>query len=99
MPKRLFDLIFRDKAGKVVIFQAPNTAIITYVALVIIGWFLPSGLFRNIERVLAFVALGTWALMEIISGASLIRRIAGGVVLIASIIMAALNNGLLHKLL
>lgn len=97
--KRLFDGIFRDKAGKIVIFQVPNMALVTYFALVLAGWLLPNGLFRQVERLLAFAALTTWAVLEIVTGTSFFRRILGGVVLVATVSGALMIHGVIRRLL
>jgi hypothetical protein len=96
--KRLFDVIFRDKTGKVVILQAPNTAIMTYFALVVTGWFLPPGIFRTIDRILAFASLSVWAMLEIFDGASYFRRILGGVVLLIACAGALYSQGVMRRL-
>jgi hypothetical protein len=72
----------RDREGHVVLAQAPNAAILVWVASVVIGW---TGLLDHArESVLGRVgqgALVVWGLDELLRGSSPARRVLGAVVL------------------
>ena len=71
---------FKDKDGRVVIFQKPNVPIIVWAMSTVIAR-LTHGEMRDRFELLAFIALATWAVMEIIWGTTLFRRLLGAVVL------------------
>jgi len=77
----------RDRDGHVALVQAPNAAIVVWMAAVVIGW---SGLLDDRrEVVLAHVgrgALVVWGLDELARGASPVRRLLGAVVLVAMVV-------------
>ncbi len=72
--------LFKDKNGKVVIFQAPNIAIILWFAFLVLSKF-SNGVLSNVFSCLSFVALMVWASLEIFKGESLFRKILGLIVL------------------
>jgi hypothetical protein len=72
----------RDRDGHVVVAQAPNAAILVWLATVVLGW---TGLFDGATastiRDAGRGALLVWGLDELLRGASPIRRVMGGLVL------------------
>jgi hypothetical protein len=72
----------RDRDGDVALVQAPNAAIMVWVASVIIGW---TGLLdHDRDTILGHVgqgALVVWGLDELLRGSSPARRVLGAVVL------------------
>jgi len=72
----------RDRDGDVALVQAPNAAILVWLASVVIGW---AGLLdHDRDIVLGHVgrgALVVWGLDEVLRGASPVRRVLGAVVL------------------
>jgi hypothetical protein len=77
--------LFQDKEGRVVIFQKPNVPIIVWAMSMVIAR-LTHGEVRDRFELLAFIALATWALMEILWGSTTFRRILGAVVLIVIVV-------------
>ncbi len=77
--------LFRDKEGKLVIFQLPNAPIVAWAALKLAMLFVADeNLHASLEQ-LAAAVLFTWAYLEITSGASLFRRILGGLVMVVTV--------------
>jgi hypothetical protein len=71
-----------DRAGRVVLAQPPNPALVAWLVSVAVGW---TGLLDDrrqlvLERV-GQGALVAWALDEVVRGASPVRRLLGAVVL------------------
>ncbi len=84
--KSVCEQLFYDKHGKLVIVQVPNLPLLIWI----IGTL--SGHIFNLNTrlaawlaVITFLALLTWALVEVISGSSRFRRILGLVILILSV--------------
>lgn len=76
----LFDKIFRDKNGKMAVFQVPNVPIIIWGIATVLAHVSHGGLAR-FSGYVALVAIVVWASLEIWLGSSLFRRILGVVVL------------------
>jgi hypothetical protein len=72
----------RDRDGKVVLAQAPNAAVLVWLATVVVGW---TGLVDDDrQEILTRVGQGAlivWGLDELLRGASPARRLLGVVVL------------------
>jgi hypothetical protein len=77
----------RDRDGKVAIAQAPNPAILVWLASVVAGW---SDLFDDHRSgVLTRVGQGVllvWSLDEVLRGASPFRRLLGLIVLVVTLV-------------
>lgn len=84
--KNLFDKLFRDAKGHIVIAQFPNGAIIGWAICVVLDMLIGTGVLHFILHFSAQVFLLVWAFEEIQTGASLFRRILGGVVLIVLVL-------------
>ena len=69
---------FRDKSGKIVLGQAPNSAIIGWAVFAALGYFTHLQLLGWIGTTF----LLAWALMEIFQGVNYFRRLLGLTVLI-----------------
>ena len=78
----LFDLIFRDREGKIVIAQMPNLPILVGLATTLLQLILPSGKIQTGLDLVAFGSLFTWAWQEIFEGVNYFRRALGFVVLL-----------------
>ena len=89
---KLFDQIFRDKAGNLAIASWPNAPLWAWIGLSLLSMIL-HGTLKTLSSSLSELALAIWAVWEIARGLSLFRRLLGGVVLIAVI------TGLVSKLL
>jgi len=80
---RFVDWAFRDRGtGRIVIAQWPNPALAVWlVVTVVTAVASPEGGWRTALRVVAFVALGWWAVDEVVRGVNPWRRFLGAVVL------------------
>ena len=76
------DWWLRDRDGRVVLAQAPNAAILVWLAGVVVGWTgaLDGDRGDAVSRV-GQGALVVWSLDELLRGASPARRLMGAVVL------------------
>lgn len=88
--RSLWDRIWRDRNGKVVIWQTPNAWLIGWAVLTTISLFL-SGANSDIFSVLGEVSLIIWALLEMAKGVNYFRRFLGLLGLAAAIAII-LNN-------
>lgn len=92
MFEELWDKIWRDKNGKIVIWQWPNVWLYAWAGLAMVSLFLNKGLLSDVFSWASHVALIVWALLEIFKGVNYFRRGLGAVVLIFAIL------SLLHNL-
>jgi hypothetical protein len=83
MNNTLFDKIFRDSNGEIVIAQPPNLPIIVWLTASLLKFIFPSGAINVGLDVVAFGSLFTWAWLELFQGVNYFRRTLGLVVLIA----------------
>lgn len=81
-----YKALFQDKDGKVVIFQRANIPLIVWLMSMIIAR-LTHGQTREHFQTLSFIAIITWALMEIFWGVNYFRRIIGLLVLLVVLAM------------
>jgi len=81
----LFDRTFRNKNGKITIYQPPNVAEATWIISAILSRIVSQGKLHNLFSAITFGALVTWALMEVLSGVNYFRRALGLVVLLVLI--------------
>lgn len=72
---------FKDKSAKVVLWQAPNSALIGWAAFALLSYLTHSQLLGWI----ATTFLLAWAFMELFQGVNLFRRLLGLTVLIVVI--------------
>lgn len=77
----IFDRIFKDKDGKVVIGQIPNLPIITYVVALSLSK-LTEGYSEKFFETVSFGALFVFAWLELFDGVNYFRRFLGFVVLV-----------------
>lgn len=79
---RVIDWALRDRrTGRIVIAQWPNTALVVWIAAsVALASSDPDGTWRLALRVVAMVALGWWAVDEVVRGVNPWRRLLGTVV-------------------
>lgn len=87
MDKRIVNgmSFFKDKHGKVVVWQKLNPPIILWIVSTAASKLIKHGTWHNLLDIVAFGAIFTWAWLEIFQGASPFRRVLGAVVLILSI--------------
>ena len=80
----VWDKIWRDKHGKVVLWQTPNAFLIGWAVLTVICLF-TSGKTSDIFGGLGDASLVVWSLLEIFKGVNYFRRVLGLIVLVFSI--------------
>lgn len=81
----LFDRIFRDSEGNIVIAQMPNLPILVGLTATVLQFVLPSGQLQTIVGLVAFGALFTWAWQELFEGVNYFRRSLGLIGLVSLI--------------
>jgi hypothetical protein len=86
MNDTLFDRLFRDGTGEIVIGQAPNLPIVIWVSATLLKLVFKTGQVKIALDLLAVSSLLYWSFLEITQGANYFRRDLGVVVLIALII-------------
>ncbi|NEQ19972.1 MAG: hypothetical protein F6K28_11830 [Microcoleus sp. SIO2G3] len=82
MENTLFDKIFRDSDGQIVVAQMPNLPIIVWGAASLLKLIFTSGDINTGLDAVAFGSLFTWAWEESFQGVNYFRRTLGLVVLI-----------------
>jgi hypothetical protein len=80
----LWDKIWKDKRGDVVIWQFPNAALLTWAAATFVSLFF-NGTVANVLSWIGSAALIVWSLLEIFKGVNYFRRAFGLVVFIFAI--------------
>lgn len=73
----LFDRIFRDSEGNIVIAQMPNLPILLGSTATLLQFVLPSGNLQTALGLVGFGALFTWAWQELFEGVNYFRRSLG----------------------
>ena len=82
MNNTLFDKIFRDSDGNIVIAQMPNLPIIVWITASLLKLVFTTGEINTALDALAFGSLFTWAWLELFQGVNYFRRALGLGVLI-----------------
>jgi hypothetical protein len=85
MENNLFNDIFRDQEGKIVLAQMPNLPLIIWIVASLLKIIFTTGKINIGLEALAFGALFTWAWEELFQGVNYFRRTLGLFVLIALI--------------
>ena len=87
MQKKLLKLteLFKDKKGKVVLWQTPNIPLVGWALSSVLIHIVPAGRWQLAVGYVSFGFIFTWAWLELSQGASYFRRALGVVVLVASI--------------
>lgn len=98
MKNTLFDKIFRDSNGEIVVAQIPNLPIIVWVVASLLKLIFPTGEINTGLDVVAFGSLFTWAWLELFQGVNYFRRTLGLVVLLAVIASRTVGLGVLSSL-
>lgn len=81
MQNTLFDKVFRDNDGNIVIAQPPNPPLIVWGVVSLLQLFTKGDVTTGLE-VLAFGCIFTWGWQELFSGVNYFRRGLGLIVLI-----------------
>ncbi|GAB1545121.1 hypothetical protein NUACC21_77970 [Scytonema sp. NUACC21] len=82
MENTLFDKIFRDSNGNIVVAQMPNLPLIVWIAASLLKLVFTTGVGNTGLDILAFGSLFTWAWLELFQGVNYFRRALGLAVLI-----------------
>jgi hypothetical protein len=85
MNNPVFDKLFRDSSGEIVIAQMPNIPIIIWGVASLLKIVYKTGQINLILDLLAFGSLFVWAVQELFQGVNYFRRGLGAIVLIALI--------------
>ena len=85
MQSNLFNKIFRDNNGEIVLAQTPNLPLIVWIVATLLKLVLTSGKISIGLEALAFGCLFTWAWEELFQGVNYFRRALGLTVLIWAI--------------
>lgn len=81
----IWDKIWRNRLGEVVIYQRPNVWIVAWAVLDIVAIFAPSKKVAGVAWSLGAAALIIWALLEFIRGVNYFRRALGLIVLLLTV--------------
>lgn len=81
-----WDKFWRDRRGKVVIYQTPNRYLIGWAILAAVSLF-TNGTLANVLWYLSLALLAVWAALEIWQGANYFRRCLGAVMAILIVVM------------
>lgn len=81
----LWDKIWRDKHGKVVIYQNPNWALIGWAVVTFVSLIVPRGTAQEVLLHISQGLLAIWSLLEIFKGVNYFRRALGVLILAITI--------------
>lgn len=82
--KQLLKTVFQDDTGQYVTGQPPNIPVYLMLAGFVGSRVVTQGAWHEIFSFVLIGSLFTWAYLEIAYGASLFRRVLGGVVMIGA---------------
>lgn len=82
MENTLFNQIFRDQEGNVVLAQMPNPPLITWIVASLLKIIFTTGKINVGLEALAFGSLFTWAWEELFQGVNYFRRTLGLLVIV-----------------
>lgn len=83
--KNLFDKLFKNDKGQIVVAQFPNIPIICFIVFYILSLVFKSNRPTHLFKALAIGSIFTWAWLELFYGVNYFRRLLGLVVLIITI--------------
>jgi hypothetical protein len=86
MENTLFNQVFHDSEGKIVLAQTPNLPLIVWIVASLLKLIFTTGRVNIALDLLAFGSLFTWAWQELFQGVNYFRRALGLVVLVAIIV-------------
>lgn len=79
--------IFKTEQGEIVVGQWPNMPLVLWFVF-LVGARLPlPELWTQLFDMASFIVILIWAMLELVSGVNLFRRIVGGVVLVAVLLL------------
>ncbi|MBD2388511.1 hypothetical protein [Cylindrospermum sp. FACHB-282] len=91
MKNTLFDKIFRDSEGKIVLAQMPNLPLIVWIGASLLKLVFTTGVGNTVLNAVAFGSLFTWAWLELFQGVNYFRRALGLGVLIGVIALTTVG--------
>jgi hypothetical protein len=77
----LIDYLFKCKDGKYVVFQFPNLPLMVAIFAYGLRLIIPAQPYSNILNVLFNTAIIIWAILEVLWGINLFRRLFGAIIL------------------
>ena len=86
MENTLFDKVFRDREGDIVLAQMPNLPLIVWIVASLLKLFFATGKISIGLDAIAFGSLFTWAWEELFQGVNYFRRALGLIVLVSLIL-------------
>lgn len=90
--RSLWDRIWKDKTGRVVIWQTPSPLLIGWAVLTVISLFLHRGPIADGIAWLSIAVLSIWSILEIFKGVNYFRRALG--VLVIPLIALLISSNL-----
>jgi hypothetical protein len=85
MENTLFDQVFRDSEGEIVLAQMPNPPLIVWIVASLLTMIFTTGKINLGLEIIAFGSLFTWAWEELFQGVNYFRRVLGFLVLVGLI--------------
>jgi hypothetical protein len=79
--RRALDWLFRDRRGRLVLWQRPNLPLSIWAIAWVTAWPL-HGTLHHVVHLIGGAALFIWAALELFDGASPFRRLLGVTVLV-----------------
>jgi hypothetical protein len=86
MNDNLFDRLFRDGTGEIVVAHPPNLPILVWISATLLKLIFKTGQVKVGLDILSFSSLLYWSFLEITQGVTYFRRDLGVIVLIALMI-------------
>jgi hypothetical protein len=86
MENKLFDRVFQDRNGRIVLAQMPNLPIITWGVASLLKIIFTTGSIHSGLELIAYGCLFTWAWGELFQGVNYFRRTLGSLVIVSMII-------------
>jgi hypothetical protein len=83
--ENIWENIWKDKKGKIVIWQMPNIPLIIWAVATVVS-LIVTGKSADVFQWIGDIALVVWSLLEIIKGVNYFRRILGLVVFVFSVL-------------
>ena len=83
--RSLWDRTWKDRQGRVVIWQMPNALLIGWAALTFVSLLVGSGRLADTFSWLASASLISWSLLEIFKGSNYFRRALGLLILVYAV--------------
>jgi hypothetical protein len=86
-PRSFSEKFWQDDHGHVVVWQKPNLFLYSWAASTFFNLFAPVGWLHTILGYIGLVALIVWAILETYSGVDYFRRLLGGLILLAILVV------------